>query len=108
MISQLNPSDFAAWRDSAQAATPGSPPVVLDVREPWELQTASVKEDGFRLVHIPMREIPARLAELQEAGGNGHQRPGNRHRQGRYHRRHRWRLKFLGRGHKGPEEVMNR
>jgi rhodanese-related sulfurtransferase len=42
--------------------------VVLDVREPWELQTASVKEDGFRLVHIPMREIPTRLAELQEAG----------------------------------------
>lgn len=71
MISQLNPSDFAAWRDSAQAATPGSPPVVLDVREPWELQTASVKEDGFRLVRIPMREIPARLAELQEAGGTG-------------------------------------
>ena len=69
MISQLNPSDFAAWRDSAQAAAPGSPPVVLDVREPWELQTASVKEDGFRLVRIPMREIPARLAELQEAGG---------------------------------------
>jgi len=69
MISQLNPADFTAWRDSAQATAPGAPPVVLDVREPWELQTASVKEDGFRLVRIPMREIPARLAELQEAGG---------------------------------------
>lgn len=62
MIAQLSPADFAAWRDNA-----GTLPVVLDVREPWELQTASVKEDGFRLVHIPMREIPARIAELQEA-----------------------------------------
>lgn len=64
MIAQLSPADFAAWRDNA-----GTLPVVLDVREPWELQTASVKEDGFRLVHIPMREIPARIAELQEASG---------------------------------------
>jgi rhodanese-related sulfurtransferase len=67
MIAQLNPADFAAWRDNAGDGAPALP-VVLDVREPWELQTASVKEDGFRLVHIPMREIPARLAELQEAG----------------------------------------
>jgi len=68
MIPQLNPADFSAWRDNAAAAP--ALPVVLDVREPWELQTASVKEDGFRLVHIPMREIPQRLAELQEAGAD--------------------------------------
>ena len=67
MIPQLNPADFSAWRDNAGAGAPALP-VVLDVREPWELQTASVKEDGFRLVHIPMREIPQRLAELQDAG----------------------------------------
>ncbi len=66
MIDQLSPSDFPAWRDSAGTA---ALPVVLDVREPWELQTASVREDGFRLVHIPMREVPARLAELQDAAG---------------------------------------
>ncbi|AYQ26689.1 MULTISPECIES: rhodanese-like domain-containing protein [unclassified Polaromonas] len=66
MIAQLSPIDFAAWRDNAGAGADALP-VVLDVREPWELQTASVKEDGFKLVHIPMREIPARLAELQEA-----------------------------------------
>jgi rhodanese-related sulfurtransferase len=67
MIPQLSPADFAAWRDNAGEGAPALP-VVLDVREPWELQTASVKEDGFTLVHIPMRDIPARLAELQEAG----------------------------------------
>jgi rhodanese-related sulfurtransferase len=39
-------------------------PVVLDVREPWELQTASVAPQGFELVHMPMRGIPERLAEL--------------------------------------------
>jgi rhodanese-related sulfurtransferase len=64
MISQLNPVDFLAWRDGAAEET--SLPVVLDVREPWELQTASVRADGFTLLHIPMRDVPARLAELQQ------------------------------------------
>ena len=40
---------------------------MLDVREPWELQAASVKPDGFELVAIPMNEIPARLGELDAA-----------------------------------------
>ncbi len=39
-------------------------PVVLDVREPWELQTATVKPDGFELVAMPMRSVPARYLEL--------------------------------------------
>jgi rhodanese-related sulfurtransferase len=37
---------------------------VLDVREPSELQTASVKADGFRAARHPMNEVPARLSEL--------------------------------------------
>jgi rhodanese-related sulfurtransferase len=68
MISQLSPSEFSAWRDAAGAGSIEAMPVVLDVREAWELQTASVRPDGFRLVHIPMREIPARIAELQRTG----------------------------------------
>lgn len=71
MIPQLNPSSFNAWRDDA-TADDAALPVVLDVREPWELQTASVKEDGFQLVHVPMRDVPARLAELEAAYGAGH------------------------------------
>ena len=67
MIRQLNLSEFAAWRDSARASHPDSLPVVLDVREPWEMQTASVRADGFTLLHIAMRDVPVRLAELQEA-----------------------------------------
>lgn len=60
MIAQVSPTHFAAWRDHASTA-----PVVLDVREPWELQTASVTPDGFMLLHVPMQSIPVRLAELQ-------------------------------------------
>ena len=62
MIAQLQPAHFTAWRDACSAATP---PVVLDVREAWEVQTATVNPDGFTLLHIPMRELPGRLAELQ-------------------------------------------
>ena len=67
MISQLNPVDFPAWRDAAAAGD--SLPVVLDVREPWELQTASVRADGFTLLHIPMRDVAAQLAALQQTHG---------------------------------------
>lgn len=76
MIAQLNPSDFAAWREQAaadiSAVASAALPVVLDVREPWEVQTASVKVDGFTLLCIPMRDVPARLAALLAAHGADH------------------------------------
>lgn len=59
MISQLRPSDLAGWLQAQPTA-----PLLLDVREPWELQVAGVQPDGFELVAIPMNEIPGRLAEL--------------------------------------------
>ena len=62
MIAQLSPAHFNAWRDAAHTA-----PVVLDVREPWDLQTASVAPDGFALLHVPMQSLPMRLKELQDA-----------------------------------------
>jgi rhodanese-related sulfurtransferase len=61
MIEQVRPSGLADWM-AAQAGA--EPPLVLDVREPWEVQTASVRPDGFELVAIPMNEIPARIAQL--------------------------------------------
>jgi len=70
MIDQLSPAHFNAWRDSLGADVPV--PVVLDVREPWELQTASVTEDGFTLLRIPMREVPARVDQLREQFGADH------------------------------------
>ena len=70
MIPQLTPADFGAWLASLTAGAPA--PIVLDVREPWELQTASVKTDGFELLTIPMQTIPARLAELQQTYAADH------------------------------------
>ena len=64
MIAQLPPADFNTWRANLPTGTPA--PVVLDVREPWEIQTASVKEDGFSLLCIPMREVPQRLQQLKQ------------------------------------------
>ena len=60
MIDQVTPTQLAAWF----AADPAAAPVLLDVREPWEWETASVLPAGFKLVTIPMNEIPGRLAEL--------------------------------------------
>ena len=64
MITRVRPAQLAQWF----AANPaGTQPLVLDVREPHELQTASVKADGFTLLTIPMHSIPPRLAELDPA-----------------------------------------
>ena len=62
MIAQVRPADLAAWVQAHAAA--GSQPVVLDVREPWEVQTASVAPAGFELVAMPMNLVPVRLNEL--------------------------------------------
>ena len=61
MIPQVRPSEFADWLRAQPIA-----PLLLDVREPWELQVASVQPEGCELVAIPMNEIPGRLAELPE------------------------------------------
>ena len=53
---QISASDLAAWL--ADASRPK--PLLLDVREPWEYEKARI--EGAQLV--PMREVPARLDEL--------------------------------------------
>jgi rhodanese-related sulfurtransferase len=57
MIKEMSPKEFVARRDK------GETPVLLDVREDWELGIARV--DGA--VHIPMGDVPARLGELDPA-----------------------------------------
>lgn len=59
MVPQVRPSEFDAWTQ-AQAARP----LLLDVREPWEVQVASVQPAAFDVVAIPMNQVPARLADL--------------------------------------------
>jgi len=55
-VPELSPTEFVArWPDYERGDV-----VLLDVREHTELAIASVAA----AVHIPMREVPARLAEL--------------------------------------------
>ena len=61
MIVQVRPIDLTQWLQSMRGH---GAPVVLDVREPRELQASSVKADGFSLVTIPMGVIPLRMNEL--------------------------------------------
>jgi len=49
------------------ASHAGQAPLLLDVREDWELQTARLDLPGATLLHIPMHSLPARRAELAPA-----------------------------------------
>jgi rhodanese-related sulfurtransferase len=60
MVQQLRVSEFAQWRDTHASRVP----LVLDVREPWEVQTASVRPDGFELRVIAMGDIPTEFGQL--------------------------------------------
>jgi rhodanese-related sulfurtransferase len=55
-MKQITPAELSAWLGDPQRP----PPVLLDVREPWEFQTCSI--GGSRL--LPMGEIAARKDEL--------------------------------------------
>jgi rhodanese-related sulfurtransferase len=54
MVREITVQELKARRDRGEA------PVVLDVREDWELQLARIPD----VVHVPMNQVPARLAEL--------------------------------------------
>ena len=60
-MQQLYPAQIAEW-----ASQQAQRPVLLDVREGWELQTASAKPEALDLLHMPMQTIPARLHELDK------------------------------------------
>lgn len=63
MPQQLLPGQVGEWLAA------DVPPLLLDVREPWEAATARIapRSAGSRQRLIPMGEIPARLAELDPA-----------------------------------------
>jgi rhodanese-related sulfurtransferase len=54
MIREISASELKARRDR------GENPVVIDVREDWELQLARIPD----VVHVPMNQIPARVSEF--------------------------------------------
>jgi rhodanese-related sulfurtransferase len=55
-MQQLSPRQLADWLSDPSRARP----VLLDVREPWEVQICSIRDS----VHIPMASVPARKDEL--------------------------------------------
>lgn len=61
MIEQVRPRELATWLSRHHGDTA---PVVLDVREPAEWRTASVKPGAFTLLNMSMGSVPARLHEL--------------------------------------------
>ena len=58
-MQQISPAQVAEW-----AGQQTQRPVLLDVREGWEVQTASARPAELDFVHMPMQTIPARLSEL--------------------------------------------
>ena len=49
---------------ATRVADGSAPLLLLDVREPWEVETAAIRVEGASSVAIPMGEVPARLAEI--------------------------------------------
>lgn len=64
MIEHVYPGDFSIWLEKMKVH---GQPVLLDVREPNELQIARIAPEGVTVVHIPMGVIPPRLHELDPA-----------------------------------------
>lgn len=61
-MQHLSVTDLAAW-----LADPARPqPLLLDVREAWEVQTAALPG----ITHVPMNQIPARADEIAAAAGD--------------------------------------
>ena len=48
-------------------ATGAAPLLLLDVREPWEVAVAKIDLPGATTRSMPMREVPARIGELDPA-----------------------------------------
>jgi rhodanese-related sulfurtransferase len=60
-MKQITGAELLSMRDveDAQGA-----PLLLDVREPWELALAAIQVDGLNTLHIPMNAVPDRLDEF--------------------------------------------
>jgi rhodanese-related sulfurtransferase len=64
-VAQIRPARFDDWLSGLAESLADQRATVLDVREPWELQTAQIADDSrFDMLAIPMNQIVARVAEL--------------------------------------------
>ena len=58
---QVLPAEVQALVDAGPA------PLLLDVREDWEFRFAAIRLPGLNTLHLPMNELPQRLAEFDPA-----------------------------------------
>jgi len=58
VVREISAAELKARRDR------GENPLVIDVREAWELQLASIPD----VLHVPMSQVPARIAEFSKDG----------------------------------------
>jgi rhodanese-related sulfurtransferase len=66
-MESIHPAQIDDWIAQARAESPDAKPIVLDVRDPWELQTASVRAEGFELLAMPMHSVTERYLELDRS-----------------------------------------
>lgn len=59
----MNTLHVQALTDFLQAEAAHAP-LLLDVREPWEVATAALNHPAATTLNIPMQQVPARLGEL--------------------------------------------
>src|SRR5690606_1547729 len=64
LMKQLPVTEVRQW---ASAAAAEGEPLLLDVREPWEVQLAAIRIPEAGTLNLPMGQIPQRLAELDPA-----------------------------------------
>jgi len=58
---------LSATELAALCADPQSQALLLDVREPWETALARIEPGHARALHVPMMQIPQRLAEVDRS-----------------------------------------
>ena len=63
MIDQIQPSQLPDWISNKSVF---GETVVLDVREPYEVQTACITANGFELITLPMGLIVEKISELDK------------------------------------------
>jgi len=57
---ELNAQQLKAYLDTCQLEPDSQQPLLLDVRQPWEIDTCKIKNSIF----IPMAQIPAKMESL--------------------------------------------
>ena len=62
MIEQLRPQEYINWLQAHASTEPK--PLLIDVREGWEFESAHIKAMGFEMVHWPMQTVPQEISSL--------------------------------------------